>query len=135
MATALAFWGHTFIPATPAVDIGRVHIPVEIARDDASLQKGLSGRVSLDPEKGMLFVFPKPDIYPFWMPDMYFPIDIIWINSGYVVDITADVPNDFDPHNPKFYAPKTPVQYVLEVNAGFARTQNINIGDKAVLRI
>ena len=66
---------------------------------------------------------------------MHFPIDIIWINSGYVVDITADVPNDFDPHNPKFYAPKTPVQYVLEVNAGFARTQNINIGDKAVLRI
>ena len=67
------------------------------------------------------------------MPDMNFPIDIIWINGDKVVGITKNVSNEFDPANPVFYMPPKPAQYVLEVNAGFAESRNINIGDEAVL--
>ena len=81
----------------------------------------------------MIFVFSKPDKYRFWMPNMHFPIDIIWVNSNPVIGITKNVSNEFDPVNPVFYTPPKPAQYVLEVNAGFAEKNYINIGDKVVL--
>jgi uncharacterized membrane protein (UPF0127 family) len=116
--------------ATASVKIGSVNIPAEVARTSAEVQKGLSGRLSLDQDKGMLFMFAKADIYSFWMPDMHFPLDIIWISSAKkVVGISADVSNEFDPANPKFYRPPSPAQYVLEVNAGFAAKNGIKIGN------
>jgi uncharacterized protein len=117
---------------TPAVSIGQTVIPVELATTTAAVQKGLSGRTSLDNQSGMLFIFSKPDIYRFWMPDMHFPIDIIWISDGKIVDISEDVSDDFDPANPRFYKPVKPAQYVLEVNAGFSSSKNIQVGDTVV---
>ena len=114
----------------PRIKIGSVNIPVELARTPAEVQKGLSGRLSLDQDKGMLFLFVKADIYSFWMPDMHFPLDMIWISSGKkVLGVAANVSNDFDPANPKFYKPPSPAQYVLEVNAGFASRLGIETGD------
>ncbi len=117
----------------PYVRINSVKIPVEVAADAATQQKGLSGRVSLDAQSGMLFIFDKSAIYTFWMPDMNFPIDIIWINDNKVIDISANVSNDFDPQNPDFYEPVEPAQYILEVNAGFSEKENIKIGDTVSL--
>ena len=111
------------------VRIGSLDIPVELAADAITQQKGLSGRPSLDSQSGMLFIFNKPAVYTFWMPDMNFPIDIIWINDNKVVDISANVSNNFDPKNPAFYEPSQPAQYVLEVNAGFSGKENIKVGD------
>lgn len=112
------------------VEIDGVMISVEVARTDEELTRGLSGRESLEPNSGMLFVFDSPYIYSFWIPDMNFPIDIIWINDGAVVDISENVPNDFDPNNPVTYSPSEPAQYVLEVNAGFTENNEITIGDE-----
>lgn len=114
----------------PQVRIGSLSIPVEVARTTAELQKGLSGKLSLDPEKGMLFVFSKPQILTFWMPDMHFRIDMIWISSDKkILGVTANVSNEFDPAKPKYYHPPSPAQYVLEVNAGFAAGNRISAGD------
>ena len=115
--------------AEPYLEIGNADIFVEIARDPAAVQKGLSGRASLAPERGMLFIFPKPDYYRFWMPDMHFPIDIIWIADGKVAGITKNVSPEFDPSNPHFYLPPVAVRYVLEVNAGFSEMHGIAAGD------
>lgn len=116
----------------PLVRISSVEIPVELALTPEEQEQGLSGRPGLDADKGMLFIFPEPGTYSFWMPDMNFPIDIIWINDSKVVDISADVPNDFDPADPVFYRPAVPAQYVLEVNAGFAKRMGIDIGDDVI---
>jgi hypothetical protein len=113
----------------PSVRIGGTEIPVEVAKTDEERAKGLSGRISLEANKGMLFVFSEPGNYSFWMPDMNFPIDIIWITNGKVVGIENNVSNEFDPQNPRFYLPPQPVKYVLEVNAGFAEARGIKIGD------
>lgn len=109
--------------------IAQLDIPVEIATTLEEQGRGLSGRASLPASNGLLFTFPRPDYYQFWMPDMNFPIDIIWINNNAVVDITADASNVFNPKKPIFYTPNFPAQYVLEVNSGFAKRNNINIGD------
>ncbi len=111
------------------VQINNVKIPVEIAKTPAEVRKGLSGRESLDAKNGMLFIFAQPDYYSFWMPNMNFPIDIIWIAQDTIVGIHENVSNIFDPKNPKFYTPPKPVDKVLEINAGLAQKKNIKVGD------
>jgi len=113
----------------PYATIGDAKIFVETAKDDAAREKGLSGRESLAENQGMLFIFARPYRWSFWMPDMRFPIDIVWINEGIVTGITPDVPPETNLSSPRFYRPPKPVRYALEVNAGFAKNKNIKTGD------
>ncbi|MBI3442514.1 MAG: DUF192 domain-containing protein [Candidatus Sungbacteria bacterium] len=115
--------------AIPSVQIAATKIEIEIATTTAAQQKGLSGRNSLPADRGMLFVFSRPAAYRFWMPDMRFPIDIIWINDNKIVDADEDVSPRFDPAHPVFYTPARLVQYVLEVNAGFMKRNKLHAGD------
>jgi len=66
------------------------------------------------------------------MPDMFYPLDMIWINNGTVVDISANVTTTFNPSAPTFYMPVAPARYVLEVNAGFAAAHGIVPGSTVV---
>ncbi|MSU45346.1 MAG: DUF192 domain-containing protein, partial [Candidatus Zambryskibacteria bacterium] len=76
---------------------------------------------------GMLFVFEKEGKYVFWMKDMLFPIDIIWIDKNFTVNhIETDLSRET---YPKFFYPKDNILYVLEVLAGQASSSKINIGD------
>ncbi|MDP3800172.1 MAG: DUF192 domain-containing protein [bacterium] len=120
-------------PTTPSVTINKLEIPVEVMRTEVEVQKGLSGRLSLGSKNGMLFIFNIADYYRFWMPDMHFPIDIIWINNNKIIDISHNVSNKLDPSKPKFYLPTKKANYVLEVNAGFSKKNNIKIGDSVFL--
>ncbi len=115
------------------VRINDISIPVELATSTEAVTKGLSGRPALDENEGMLFVFDLPYRYRFWMPDMNFPLDIIWLENGQIADITENATEDFDPLAPVFYQPNVPVRYVLEVNAGFVQKHNLKIGDQATL--
>jgi uncharacterized membrane protein (UPF0127 family) len=74
----------------------------------------------------MLFVFPKDDLYGFWMKDMFIPIDIIWLSdTGTILTIAPSVPANSYPH--VFY-PSTPARYVMEMRAGQAAARNWQIG-------
>ena len=113
------------------VTIGATTIPVEIADTDAKRSLGLGKRTSLDKDSGMLFIFPQKDVTRnFWMKDMNFAIDIIWINDGKIVRIDKNVPPQPGVADSalKSYSSGTPVDYVLEVNAGFSEKGGINIG-------
>ncbi|MBI2609866.1 DUF192 domain-containing protein [Candidatus Giovannonibacteria bacterium] len=114
---------------SPFVIIQEKKIYVEIVREDVEVKKGLSGRASLEDDHGMLFIFPKLDVYRFWMPDMHFPIDIIWIENGKIIGAEKNVSPEFDPSRPRFYTSPAPVQYVLEVNAGFVEKNGIKTGN------
>lgn len=54
---------------------------VLVSDTDSKVVKGLSGRKSLGQDEAMLFVFQSPGIYKFWMKDMNFPLDIIWLDK------------------------------------------------------
>ncbi|OGG36778.1 hypothetical protein A2110_01050 [Candidatus Jorgensenbacteria bacterium GWA1_54_12] len=116
----------------------RAPYPARLAIQDAFIElipavtaaekmRGLSGRAELPENHGMLFVYNRPGRYGFWMKDMRFPIDIIWLSKGFtIVDITPHIsPDSF----PKVFRPKEPAQYVLEVNADFAEKHHLSIGD------
>ena len=108
------------------IQAGNKRIPVSIADTSQARQRGLSGTASLPSGTGKLFVFDKADIYTFWMKDMRYPIDIVWIDESWkVVDVTEAVsPETY----PATFSPNTPARYVLEVNAKEAVVDNLVIG-------
>jgi uncharacterized membrane protein (UPF0127 family) len=91
-------------------------------------EKGLSGRAELGRDEGMLFVFEKSGYYGFWMKDMNFSIDIVWISEDKeVVDISEDLaPETY----PDISYPREEVKYVLELPAGYIESHNVSLGDK-----
>ncbi len=99
----------------------------ELADTDALRELGLSGRKNLGTNSGMLFAFDAPDRYSFWMKDMHFPLDFLWISADHIiVDVTENVsPESY----PKIFLPKVPSQFMLEVNAGFIAEHHLAIGD------
>ena len=108
------------------ITFGTASIHVEIADTDAARARGLSGHAPLSDDEGMLFVFPEEGMYSFWMKDMLFPIDILWLDStGTVVHIEQDVaPESY----PASFTSGSPARYVLEVRAGFATEHEIAVG-------
>lgn len=122
-----------FAPAhtNPTVVIGGQTVAVTIADTDASREKGLGGRTGLSDHEGMLFVFPQDGYYAFWMKDMQFSIDIVWIAAdGTVVYIE---PNLSPSTYPTAFEPTKTARYVLELPAGFMQRYNVTIGNKATL--
>jgi uncharacterized membrane protein (UPF0127 family) len=83
----------------------------------------------------MLFVFEQPDYYSFWMKDMKFPIDIIFINKNKIVDIFQDVPVPKNNNNLPTYTTGEKADKVLEINAGLSNTYKIKIGDNVLLNL
>jgi uncharacterized membrane protein (UPF0127 family) len=117
--------------------IGDKNIAVEIVNTESSRRKGLGRRESLKEDYGMLFVFDSKPVSPiFWMKDMLIPLDIIWITNGKIVQINKSVPAP-GPDTPDSKLDKLttiyPVDYVLEVNAGFSEKNNIAVGDTVTL--
>ena len=102
---------------------------VEIADTPEKRSQGLSGRDNLSQNQGMLFIFNQPAIPSFWMKDMNFPLDFIWINNNQVIAITENIqPQDYQP--PKTLPMNQKVDMVLEVNAGTVGRLDIKTGDK-----
>jgi len=111
------------------IKTGSITLPVDIADDSCKQTLGLSGKASLNND-GMLFIFENAGNYGFWMKDMNFPLDIIWINSNFeIVGIEKDLyPETF----PKLFGQNYFAKYVLEISAGNSQKNNINIGDKII---
>lgn len=101
-----------------SAQIGDVALELEVVRTTIERQEGLSNRDSLPENRGMLFIFDKPDYYSFWMKNMKFPIDIIFINGERVVTIHKNVkPKAADSDSLPLFTSKEPADKVLEINA------------------
>jgi uncharacterized protein len=113
------------------VRIGGQIVKVDIADTPALRERGLSGRHELKEGEGMLFMFPESGLHGFWMKDMRFAIDIIWLDdAGKVVHIAhAVAPESY----PASFSPPAPAKFVLEVPAGFAERHSIGVGSAATL--
>ena len=106
-----------------------VCVQVEVVDSDAARQQGLMFRENLPGGQGMLFVFEDEGRYGFWMKNMKFPIDIIWVDKEEtIVDTKPDLSPC--PESCEIFSPRDKALYALEVHAGFARRNKIEIGDK-----
>lgn len=115
------------------VTIGQTSILVEEAITPQEKVLGLGGREYLAQDHGMLFRFATPEKPTFWMKNMRFALDFIWINNEKVVDLTEKVsaPNIgvTDEQLPTII-PNVESDVLIEVNAGFVEYNKIKIGDE-----
>ena len=108
-------------------------IRAEIADTALKIEKGLMFRKNIANNSGMLFVFKEEGRYAFWMKNMRFPLDIIWISKDRkVIGIAQD--NVPCKGNCLIKKPLEKAKYVLEVNSGFVRKHGINLGDEVFFK-
>lgn len=100
----------------------------ELADTEAKRTQGLSGRDALASAAAMYFPMPAADLWSFWMKDMRFPLDIIWIRDNKVVGVAPDLPPPQPGESPRVVAPTEPADAVLELNAGQAAKYGIKPG-------
>ena len=110
-----------------SVTIKNQTFEVEVADTVLSRSRGLSGRNGLGDHKRMLFIFNGTSSSGFWMKDMKFPIDIIWMQEGRVIGFSENLPAE--PGKSMFklpiYYPPAPIDRVLEVGAGTVKKYDI----------
>ncbi len=101
---------------------------VSVTQNEEQRNLGLSNTKSLDIDTVKLFIFDKPDYYGFWMKDMLYPIDIVFLDSEMQVISYID---DVDPTSyPKTFYPESPALYVMEMNSGERKSSGLDKNTK-----
>jgi len=114
--------------------VGEAVIWVEVRETKEERQQGLSGRGKLEADEGMLFVFEELGKYGFWMKEMKFDLDFVWIKGEKVVEITEGVKAPERGKEPLTVRPKVLVDKVLEVNVGWVKENEVRVGDMVSFR-
>lgn len=110
------------------VQVNGASFNTEVPTNQTEFDKGLGGRPCILSNQAMLFPFKQPGQYAFWMKDMKFPIDIIWISADHKV-VAMEVNEQPSTYPDKFVNEKQrPAQYVLETKANRSKELNINLG-------
>ena len=107
-----------------------VSIPVEVSDTPEKRSLGLGKRDKLKKGWGMLFVFEKRIPHSFWMKNMRFPIDIIWLDNQRIVELAENVPPPQEGESPKIMEPRLPSNFVLELESGRAKALGLKVGKK-----
>lgn len=116
----------------PAVDMARIE--AEVADEPGEIARGLMFRRGLDENSGMWFVFPDDAPRTFWMKNVSFPIDIIFIDRDFVIKkIWKAVPPCLAPPCPR-YRSGSPVRYTLETPAGFCDKNEVRENHKVIFK-
>lgn len=130
-------------PGTERVEISGRTFDLEIAADNASRTKGLSGRTSIPPDGGMLFVFPDARRLNFVMRDCPIPIDILFLDpTGRVVAKHKMKPEE--PKRPgesdtdyerrlRLYPSGHSAQFAIELQGNMLDTLSVKEGDQIKL--
>lgn len=121
--------GTTSLPNKVNVTINNANLQADVALTPEEQAKGLSIKDTLQSNEGMLFPSESPRILSFWMKDMKFPIDILWLNADKKV---VHIEESLQPCSPFLpcpsYTPDIQAQYVLETVAGFSSANRITEG-------
>ena len=100
----------------------------KIADEVPEKERGLGGVEVLPKNEGMLFVFDRISYHVFWMKDMNFPLDILWIDEN---DEIIYAERDVSPDSyPQKFVSQFPAKYVLEINGGQMYENGIQVGSK-----
>ena len=119
------------VPLFAAEDVALLNIHgttvlVEVPVGEKELMRGLMYRASLDQNQGMLFVFPSPGIYPFWMKNTLIPLSVAFLDeTGRVINIEK-----MSPLTETLHYPLAPEKFALEMNQGWFDAHGVRPGDR-----
>lgn len=111
------------------VKIGGSVFKLEIADDEEEWLRGLSGRDSIQENKGMIFLFKDAGNHGVWTKDMRFPMDIVWLKDKKVVDIAESVEPVIDTAS-QIYGQDLTSDAVIELFGGTVKKIGLQIGDR-----
>ena len=132
LLTAFLGAGIWFSKKSPTATINKQVFKIEVAGASKDKQIGLSKYSKINNDFAMLFPFEKPDYYSFWMKEVQFPIDIIFIKDNKIVTIYRNVQPS--KNNLIIYKPKTPSNKVIEINAGLSQKYSFKEGNQIELK-
>lgn len=117
---------------TQSLNLGnKVTLQVEVADTEAEHIQGYSNHPPIGYREGLLFVFEKEGVYPFWMKEMLFDLDFIFINKEQVVYLLENIKAPVNNQGQIEYAnSEAPFNQLLEVRAGFIAKYNIKVGEQ-----
>ncbi len=120
----------------PFAKIDNYVFSLEIAKSQKDKEIGLSKYKSIPNNLGMLFPFEKEGNYSFWMKDMKFSIDIIFIKENKIIKIFNNVPYPKSNNEElPIYTPSGLSDMVLEINAGLSDKYKFKNGDRVEIRL
>ncbi|KTG17051.1 hypothetical protein AUR63_02485 [Guyparkeria sp. XI15] len=98
--------------------VGGERFVVELASTPTSRQRGLMGRSRLATGHGMLFLYPKEAPRTFWMRNVHFALDILYLDADWrIVDLVASAPPCLVLPCSEYPSARA-ARYVLELPAG-----------------
>lgn len=105
-----------------------ITLKTDVSTTNKERMIGLSKYEKLSEDQAMLFVFEKKGFYSFWMRDMKFPIDIIWLDENKTI---VSIKENADPVSfPQSYTPESESLFVVETVAGFVQKNNLEKGQQ-----
>ncbi|MEM9568106.1 MAG: DUF192 domain-containing protein, partial [Cyanobacteria bacterium P01_E01_bin.34] len=118
------------LPIEAVAIIGTQRFDLEVARTTGQQRLGLMFRDPLPEARGMLFPFDPPRPANFWMYNVTFPLDMVFMLEGEVVHIEESVPGCSEQPCPSYGPPQTTlVDSVLELNGGTTNAIGLSVGD------
>jgi uncharacterized protein len=114
------------------VDINGHTFKIEIAQSLEAKKFGLLGRESIADDEAMLFIFSDKKIRSFWMKDMNFNIDLLWIDNNTIIGLEKNMQAlDYTGmgYDLPRYTSLQPIDKVLEIKSGSIENLDIKIGD------
>ena len=111
---------------TTKIRVGAHAIDAEVAQNPQQRALGLMYRFSLPADRGMLFVFPRPEPLGFWMRNTYIPLSIAYMDAdGTILNIL-----DMKPHDESRHPSAGPALYALEMRKGWFAERGIGPGTR-----
>jgi uncharacterized protein len=123
------------ITSSPNANLNGHIFSLYLAKTSNDQEIGLAKFNKISDNQGMLFLFPKSGYYSFWMKNMKFPIDIIFISGNRIVDIFQNVPVQKTNNNLPTYTTGEKADKVLEINAGLTNKYKIKLGGNIGLNL
>ncbi len=111
---------------------GTIPYSVEIADTPALQQQGLMYRKSMSQNKGMVFAFEKPKFISMWMKDTYIPLDMLFVDEKGVI---RHIHENAHPLDETVISSPIPVKYVIELNAGQVKANDIQVSNQVILNL
>lgn len=127
MLLLTVFNGRPSAPHNATLHTGGKQYTLRVAATSQAQQKGLGDIAAMPKDGGMLFWFTDDKTRCFWMKDMHFSLDIIWLDADHrVTHMERGLSPETYPH---VFCPAEPARYVIELNSGEAARAGIENGE------
>ena len=104
---------------------GSARVGVEVVDTPAGRERGLMFRESMPRYSGMFFVYEYPQPVAFWMENTLIPLDMLFFDGAGRLE---RIHENATPHDRTPIVGGQDIRFVLELNAGMARTLDIEPG-------